>query len=67
MKYGEYDMRQQTYVQRCKKVGRIGPKEAKLDERSAYGEYVFSDKEHLDIEATSSFVSIRANVGVFSG
>jgi hypothetical protein len=54
-------------MERCKKLGRIGPKDVRLDERSAYGEFVFSDKEHLDIEATSSFVSIRANVGVFAG
>ena len=59
--------RQLSFMDRCKKIGRIGPKEVKLDERSAYGDFVFSDKDHLDLEATSSFVSIRANVGVFSG
>jgi hypothetical protein len=54
-------------MDRCKKVGRIGPKEAKLDTNSAYGEYIFSGKENLEVEATNSFVSMRANVGVFSG
>ena len=39
----------------------------KLDTKSAYGDVIFSRTNNLDVEATSKFVSIRANTGVFSG
>lgn len=39
----------------------------KLDTKSACGGVIFSNRDHLDVEATSNFVSIRANTGVFSG
>ena len=38
-----------------------------LDQKSAYGEIIFADRNNLDVEAISSFCSIRANTGVFSG
>lgn len=56
-----------SYIDRCKKIGRIGGKESKLDKKSAYGDVIFSGRENLDVEAISSFASIRANTGVFSG
>jgi hypothetical protein len=56
-----------SYIDRCKTIGRIGPKESKLDVKSAYGDVIFSGRENLDVEAISSFGSIRANTGVFSG
>jgi Kip1 ubiquitination-promoting complex protein 1 len=48
-------------------VGRIGAKQACLDLTSKFGEVLQSSRDDLDIEAISQFVSIRANVGVFSG
>lgn len=56
-----------SYFSRCKQTGRIGPKETRMDQKSMYGHIHFSGKDHLDLEATSSFVSCRANTGVFSG
>jgi hypothetical protein len=56
-----------SYMDKCKKIGRIGPRISCLDQRSSYGEIIFSDKENLDVEAISSFCSVRANTGVFSG
>jgi Kip1 ubiquitination-promoting complex protein 1 len=56
-----------SYIDRCKKVGRLGPKEVKLDSKNAYGEFILADKQGLDVEAVGSFVSIRANTAVFSG
>ena len=56
-----------SYVDKCKQAGRIGPKQVKLDTKSAYGDVIFSRTNNLDIEATSRFVSIRANTGVFAG
>jgi len=32
-----------SYISRCKKIGRIGPKEVKLDKKSAYGEVIFAN------------------------
>lgn len=65
--YGEQEKVYVSYVERCKLVGRIGPKETKLDPKTAYGDVIFSGRENLDVEAISSFASIRANTGVFSG
>ena len=59
--------RQESYIDRCKKVGRIGPKDTKLDPKSAYGDVIFSGRDELDVEAISSYCSIRANTAVFSG
>ena len=56
-----------SYIDRCKSIGRIGAKESKLDSKSAYGDVIFSGRDNLDVEAISSFASIRANTGVFSG
>ena len=57
----------EPYIERCKKVGRLGPKETKLDPKSAYGDVIFSGRDQLDVEAISSLASIRANTAVFSG
>ena len=54
-----------SYVDKCKKIGRVGPKEVKLDTKSAHGDVIFSRSNNLDVEATSRWVSIRANTGVF--
>lgn len=56
-----------SYVDRCKAVGRVGAKDSKLDSKSAYGDVIFSGRDHLDVEAISSFASIRANTAVFNG
>lgn len=56
-----------TYLDRCKSIGRVGPVAVKMDKKSMYGKVNFKTKENLDIECKSSFGSIRANVGVFSG
>lgn len=56
-----------TYFDKCKQMGRVGPVETKLDKKSANGEIIFSGKDDLDIEAMSSFSSIRATTGVFKG
>ena len=45
----------------------MGPKIAKIDSKTAYGSIHFANKENLDLEAISDFVSAKANVGVFSG
>lgn len=67
----------ETYFDRCKTVGRLGPPKTELDRSSAYGDFVFGHERSeqrgsrsdcplaLDIEAKSSFVSIRANTAVF--
>ena len=57
----------ESYIQRCKKVGRIGPKETQLDLKNSHGELIFAAKDGLDVEAISKFTSIRANAAVFSG
>ena len=59
--------RSESYIKRCKKVGRVGAKQACLDFASKFGEVLQSSRDELDIEALSEFVSIRANVGVFLG
>ena len=56
-----------SYLERCKKIGRIGPWETKLHRESAYGEAHYHGTEKLELEATSNFYTVRANVGVFSG
>lgn len=56
-----------SYFARCKKIGRIGPKEVKLHKKSAYGEALYYGRDELELEAISSFYSVRANTGVFSG
>ena len=56
-----------SYFDRCKKIGRIGPKDVKIEKKGSYGNIHFQSKENLDVEATSGFASVRANVGVFSG
>jgi len=56
-----------SYLDKCKKIGRIGPKQVRMNKKSAHGKIYFKTIENLDVEAISSFVSIRANVGVFSG
>lgn len=56
-----------SYIDRCKKIGRLGPKEVKLDTKSAYGDVIFAGRDGLDVEAVGSFASIRANTAVFSG
>ena len=38
-----------------------------MDAKSAYGDVIFARANKLDVEATSWFVSIRANTGVFAG
>jgi len=70
------------YLHRSKKIGRIGPLKTELDIESVYGRLLFAgqdynalitdpfeqiDKLMLDVEATSSFVSVRANTAVFKG
>jgi hypothetical protein len=55
------------YFAKCKKIGRIGPKVCRLNKKSQYGEALFYGRDELEIEAISSFYSVRANVGVFSG
>ena len=55
------------YIDRCKAIGRIGGKEVKLDNKTAFGKVIHSNRDCLDIEATSNFASIRATAGVFSG
>lgn len=57
----------EAYFNKCKKIGRIGPVQAKINKKSGYGEALYFGKEDLEFEATSSFYSVRANVGVFSG
>lgn len=57
-----------SFMERSKKVGRIGPVVTKLDPKSGYGTIHCHDKKDcLDVEATSGFASIRANTGVFKG
>mmetsp|Transcript_13627 Transcript_13627/g.23196 ORF Transcript_13627/g.23196 Transcript_13627/m.23196 type:complete len:774 (+) Transcript_13627:464-2785(+) len=56
-----------SYFEKCKIVGRIGPKITKLDPKSAHGEAIYQANDQLDIEAKGKFVSIRANTGVFKG
>ena len=57
------DQPQLKYIERCAKIGRIGPREVKLDWKTAFGELL--SKEDYDVEAVGSFASIRANTGVF--
>ena len=57
----------ENYIDRCKKIGRVGPSEVKIDNKSIYGDVLLTGRDNLDIEAISSFCSVRANVGVFSG
>lgn len=57
----------ESYIYRCKKVGRIGPKDTILDQKNSYGELIFAAKDGLDVEAIDKFTSIRANTAVFSG
>lgn len=65
-----------SYLERCAKVGRVGPPETSLDKKSAHGELQlrvvgpkvsYSQDENLllEVEAKSSFVSIRADTAVF--
>ena len=68
-----------TYLKRCKKVGRLGPIKTELDRTSLHGEAIFGRERNLedvpsmdgqksldlDIEAKSNFISIRANTAVF--
>ena len=56
-----------SYFTRCKKIGRIGPKEVKLNKKSAFGEALYYGRDELELEAISSFYTVRANTGVFSG
>lgn len=56
-----------TYLERCKIVGRVGPKEAMMDKKTMHGQFHFKTKENLDLECLSQFGSIRGNVGVFNG
>ena len=56
-----------SYFDKCKRVGRVGPIETKLDKKSSYGEIIFAGRDDLDVEAMGSFCSIRATTGVFSG
>ena len=56
-----------SYIDRCKKVGRVGPKVSALDKKSSYGEVLFAGRDQLDVEALGSFASVRANTAVFSG
>jgi hypothetical protein len=56
-----------SYIDRCKKIGRLGPKEVKLDTKSANGDVIFAGRDGLDVEAVGNFASIRANTAVFSG
>ena len=56
-----------SYFERCKSAGRVGPVETKLDKKSAYGDIFFSSRDDLDVEAMSSFSSVRATTGVFAG
>ena len=63
------------------KTGRIGPPKTELDLESAYGKVLRSGSDYysssqsfdilgeltLDVEARSSFVSIRANTAIFKG
>jgi hypothetical protein len=55
------------YIDRCKKIGRVGPVKVMLDKKTAFGAVHFKTKENLDVECSASFASIRANTGVFSG
>lgn len=63
----------ETYLTRCKQVGRLGPTKTELDRSSMHGEALFGRERNmdfgpaldLDIEAQSNFVSIRANTAVF--
>ena len=66
-KYNEEDCKYEGYMFRCKRVGRIGPKQVTLDEKSSHGGVIFANRDHLDVEATSNFASVRGNTGVFSG
>lgn len=65
-----------SYLDRCAKAGRVGPLETKLDKHTAMGQYILrsistsdseieSERFMLDIEAKSSFFSIRADTAVF--
>jgi Kip1 ubiquitination-promoting complex protein 1 len=56
-----------SYIDRCKKVGRLGPKEVRIDTKSAFGDVIFAGRDGLDVEAVGSFASVRANTAVFSG
>ena len=56
-----------SYFEKCKKVGRIGPKITKLDKKSAYGDLLLFGRDDVDVEGISKFCSIRANTGVFAG
>ena len=55
------------YLDRCKKIGRVGPASVKMDSDSKYGNFNFKTSDYLDLQASSSWASIRANAGVFSG
>lgn len=66
-----------SYIERCKALGRLGPIKTQIDQSSAHGECAIGSIEAkaremdgsealaLDVEAISSFVSVRANTAVF--
>ena len=56
-----------SHLERCKKIGRVGPWETRLHKDSSYGEAFFHGQDKLEVEAVSSFYSVRATTGVFSG
>ena len=58
---------EKSYFERCKVVGRVGPKEVELDTKSCYGDLHYHSRKLIDVEAVSGFVSVRANTGVFAG
>ena len=42
-----------TYLLKCKEIGRVGPPVASLDRETAYGSVKFYDNFNLDVEALS--------------
>jgi Kip1 ubiquitination-promoting complex protein 1 len=58
-----------TYLDRCKEVGRVGPKITKLEPSTAMGTVKIFDESSTscDVEGVSKFCSIRANTAVFKG
>jgi hypothetical protein len=58
-----------TYLDRCKEVGRVGPRTTKLDPQTANGTVKIFDESTscCDVEGVSQFSSIRANTAVFKG
>lgn len=56
-----------TFLDRCKEVGRLGPRFSKLDPNTASGTVKIRDENSTccDLEAIGQFCSIRANTAVF--